>query len=82
MTNSDRISYQFPDNFIWGVATASYQIEGAVSEGGRKPSVWDTFSGTPGKILNDDTGAVACDHYHRYKEDIELMVKLGIKDYR
>ncbi|NEP50335.1 MAG: family 1 glycosylhydrolase, partial [Moorea sp. SIO3C2] len=82
MNNGDRISYQFPDNFLWGVATAAYQIEGAASEGGRKPSVWDTFSGIPGKVLNGDTGTVACDHYHRYKEDIELMVKLGIKDYR
>ncbi|OLT61617.1 GH1 family beta-glucosidase [Moorena bouillonii] len=82
MTNGDRISYQFPEKFLWGVATAAYQIEGAASEGGRKPSVWDTFSRIPGKVLNGDTGTVACDHYHRYEQDIELMVKLGIKDYR
>lgn len=75
-------SYSFPDDFTWGVATASYQIEGAVAEDGRQPSVWDTFSATPGRVLNGDTGEVACDHYHRYKEDIALMAKLGIKHYR
>ncbi len=76
------VSYQFPENFLWGTATASYQIEGAVEEGGRKPSVWDTFSATPGRVLNGDTGAVACDHYHRYEADVQLMVELGIKHYR
>lgn len=76
------MSYQFPDNFMWGAATASYQIEGAAKEGGRKPSVWDTFSTTPGRVLNGDTGAVACDHYHRYEADVQLMVELGIKNYR
>lgn len=75
-------SYQFPGNFLWGAATASYQIEGAASEGGRKPCVWDTFSAIPGRVLNGDTGAVACDHYHRYKEDVQLMAQLGIKHYR
>ncbi len=75
-------TYQFPENFSWGVATSAYQIEGAVSEGGRKPSVWDTFSAIPGRVENGDTGAVACDHYHRYKTDVELMAKLGIKHYR
>ncbi|MEW6498237.1 MAG: GH1 family beta-glucosidase [Cyanobacteriota bacterium] len=75
-------SYQFPEDFLWGAATASYQIEGAGSEGGRKPSVWDTFSATPGRVLNGDTGAIACDHYHRYEEDVQLMVQLGIKHYR
>jgi beta-glucosidase len=75
-------SYQFPDNFLWGVATSAYQIEGAASEDGRKPSVWDTFSATAGRVKNGDTGAVACDHYHRYKADVQLMATLGIKHYR
>lgn len=75
-------SYRFPDDFLWGAATSSYQIEGAVSEGGRKPSVWDTFSQTPGRVLNGDTGAIACDHYHLYEQDVQLMAKLGIKHYR
>ncbi|MCP2731042.1 GH1 family beta-glucosidase [Limnofasciculus baicalensis] len=75
-------NYKFPEDFCWGTATSSYQIEGAATEGGRKPSVWDTFSATPGRVLNNDTGAIACDHYHLYKEDIELMAELGIKHYR
>ena len=75
-------SYQFPTDFLWGAATASYQIEGAVTEGGRLPSVWDTFSATPGRVLNGDTGAVACDHYHLYEKDVQLMVQLGIQHYR
>jgi beta-glucosidase len=74
--------YKFPEDFCWGAATAAYQIEGAYREGGRKPSVWDTFSATRGKVLNGDTGAVACDHYHRYKADVQLMAELGIKHYR
>lgn len=75
-------SYQFPNDFMWGAATASYQIEGAATEGGRKPSVWDTFSATPGKIQDKTTGAVACNHYHLYESDVKLMVDLGIKHYR
>ena len=75
-------SYQFPDDFMWGIATASYQIEGATTTAGRKPSVWDTFSATPGKVLHGDTGAIACDHYHRYETDIKLMAQLGVKHYR
>lgn len=78
MTNS----YQFPDGFIWGTATASYQIEGAIAEDGRKPSVWDTFSAMPDRVKTGDTGAIACDHYHRYREDIALMAQLGLKHYR
>lgn len=73
---------QFPQDFKWGAATASYQIEGAVGEGGRGPSIWDTFSHTPGKVKNGDNGDVACDSYHRYEEDIELMKNLGISVYR
>lgn len=69
-------------NFIFGVATASYQIEGAHDEDGRTPSIWDTFSKTKGKTFNMDNGDVACDHYHRYKEDIELMKELGVDAYR
>ncbi|HEY9622539.1 MAG TPA: GH1 family beta-glucosidase [Crinalium sp.] len=75
-------SYQFPDDFMWGTATAAYQIEGAAAADGRKPSVWDTFSETPGRTLNGDTGAIACDHYHRYKNDVKLMAELGVKHYR
>ncbi|MCL2661662.1 MAG: GH1 family beta-glucosidase, partial [Acidobacteriaceae bacterium] len=72
----------FPSGFLWGSATASYQVEGAVNEDGRGPSIWDTFTHTPGKIKNGDTGDVANDHYHRYKEDIALMRNLGLKTYR
>ncbi len=72
----------FPKDFWWGAATASYQLEGAASEDGRKPSVWDTFCKTPGKVENGDTGDVACDHYHRYEEDVKLMADLGVKHYR
>src|SRR5580658_9530054 len=68
---------QFPPNFLWGCATAAYQIEGAVSEDGRKPSVWDTFSHTPGKTLHGETGDVADDSYHLYKEDVKLLKNLG-----
>ncbi|SKB00725.1 beta-glucosidase, partial [Caloramator quimbayensis] len=69
-------------NFIFGVATSSYQIEGAHDEDGRTPSIWDTFSKTKGKTFNMDNGDVACDHYHRYKEDVELMKELGVDAYR
>ena len=73
---------QFPEGFVWGAATASYQIEGGVNAGGRGRSIWDTFSHTPGKILNDDTGDVACDHYHRWAEDVALLNQLGANAYR
>jgi len=72
----------FPDGFVWGAATASYQVEGAVSEDGRGPSIWDTFAHTPGKIADGETGDVADDHYHRYAEDIRLLAELGLKAYR
>ncbi|MCX7593059.1 MAG: GH1 family beta-glucosidase [Fischerella sp.] len=74
--------YQFPRDFYWGVATAAYQIEGAVNEGGRKPSVWDTFCAIPGRVVGGDTGDIACDHYHRYETDVRLMAELGVKHYR
>jgi beta-glucosidase len=72
----------FPPDFLWGASTASYQIEGAVDEGGRGPSIWDTFSHTPGKIARGGHGDVACDHYHRYREDVELLRELGVGVYR
>src|ERR1700734_35187 len=73
---------RFPDKFIWGTATASYQVEGAVHEDGRGPSIWDTFSHTPGKTFEGQTADVADDFYHRYKEDIALMQRLGVKGFR
>jgi beta-glucosidase len=73
---------RFPPGFLWGSATASYQIEGAVDEGGRTPSIWDTFSHTPGRVERGDTGDVADDHYHRFREDISIMVRLGLASYR
>ena len=72
----------FCKDFIWGAATASYQIEGAAYEDGKGLNVWDTFSHEPGKILEGHTGDVACDHYHRFKEDVALMKEMGIKNYR
>ncbi|HYA08690.1 MAG TPA: family 1 glycosylhydrolase, partial [Gaiellaceae bacterium] len=73
---------QFPADFVWGAATASFQIEGAAHEGGRGESIWDRFCATPGKVRNGDTGEVACDFYHRYPEDVELMRELGIDAFR
>ncbi|HZC25821.1 MAG TPA: GH1 family beta-glucosidase [Actinopolymorphaceae bacterium] len=73
---------RLPDGFAYGIATASYQIEGAVHEDGRGPSIWDTFSHTPGKISDGNTGDVACDHYHRYREDIDLLAAAGATHYR
>jgi beta-glucosidase len=74
--------FTFPSGFRWGVATAAYQIEGAATEDGRGPSIWDTFSHEPGRINDGSTGDVACDHYHRYAEDVALMAELGIGAYR
>ncbi|HEX2299196.1 MAG TPA: GH1 family beta-glucosidase, partial [Pseudonocardiaceae bacterium] len=73
---------EFPRGFIWGAATASYQIEGAAHEDGRGTSIWDTFSRTPGRVFAGHTGDVACDHYHRYREDVALMAELGLASYR
>ncbi|MET9885400.1 GH1 family beta-glucosidase [Streptomyces sp. NPDC006430] len=72
----------FPAGFRWGAATAAYQIEGAATLYGRSPSIWDTFSRTPGKVLNGDTGDRAADHYHRMTEDVALLEQLGVSDYR
>jgi beta-glucosidase len=75
-------NHTFPHNFLWGAATASYQIEGAWNEDGKGESIWDRFCHTPGRVINGDTGDVACDHYHRWREDIALMRHLGLKAYR
>jgi beta-glucosidase len=72
----------FPEGFIWGASTAAYQIEGAARADGKGPSVWDTFSHTPGKVRGGDTGDIACDSYHRYREDVALMASLGLRSYR
>jgi beta-glucosidase len=72
----------FPEGFLWGTATASYQVEGAVNEDGCGASIWDTFSHTPGKVLHGDTGDIACGQYHRLEEDLDLMADLGLKAYR
>ncbi len=74
--------FVFPPAFVWGAATAAYQIEGAAAEDGRTPSMWDVFAHTPGKVANGDTGDVAADHYHRYRDDVALMADLGIAAYR
>jgi beta-glucosidase len=78
-TPTDR---RFPSGFIWGVATSAYQIEGAADADGKGPSIWDAYSHIPGKIKNGDTGDVANDHYHRYRDDVRLMRDLGAKAYR
>ncbi|MEX1336124.1 MAG: GH1 family beta-glucosidase [Candidatus Limnocylindrales bacterium] len=72
----------FPPDFLWGAATSAYQIEGGVDEGGRGPSIWDTFAHTPGKTADGDTGDVACDHYHRWSDDLDLIAGLGLRAYR
>jgi beta-glucosidase len=79
---AERAVLRFPAGFRWGVATAAYQIEGAVAADGRQPSIWDTFSRTPGRVHGGHTGDVACDHYHRYRHDVALMAELGIGTYR
>ena len=78
----DQLAARFPRSFLWGVATASYQVEGAVEADGRGKSIWDTFSHTPGRVAHGHTGDVACDQYHRYAEDVALMQELGIDAYR
>ena len=75
-------TYTFPEQFIWGVATSSFQIEGATFEDGRGPSIWDTFCAQQGKIADGSNGEVACDHYHRWSEDLDLIQSLGVNAYR
>ena len=72
----------FPEGFLWGAATSAYQIEGAPLADGAGPSIWQRFAHTPGHTVNGDTGDVACDHYHRWREDIALMKELGLQAYR
>ncbi|MFD3685132.1 GH1 family beta-glucosidase [Nocardiopsis sp. NPDC058631] len=72
----------FPPGFVFGAATAAYQIEGAAAEGGRGPSIWDTYCRTPGRVARGESGDVACDHYHRYPEDVALLQELGVDAYR
>ena len=81
-TDPARLAEPFPADFDWGVAASAYQIEGAATEAGRGPSIWDTFARKPGAIADGSTGDVACDHYHRYPEDVRLMAELGIRAYR
>ncbi len=76
------MSVKFPDGFIWGASTSAYQIEGATTEDGRGPSIWDTFARMPGATFHGDTGDIACDHYHRLESDLDLMAQLGVKAYR
>ena len=73
---------EFPEGFVWGAATAAYQIEGSPGADGRGPSIWDTFSHVRGSIVDGSTGDVACDHYHRWETDLDLMKSLGIRSYR
>jgi beta-glucosidase len=73
---------RFPEGFLWGAATAAYQIEGAAAADGRTPSIWDTFSETPGRVIGGHTGHIATDHYHRYRDDVALMKRLGLTSYR
>ncbi len=75
-------TFLFPATFMWGTSTSSYQIEGGVAEGGRTSSIWDTFCQAPGKVIGDDSGDMACDHFHRFKEDVQLMKQLGFLHYR
>jgi beta-glucosidase len=83
LTGAGQVSViELPRGFELGVATAAYQIEGAVKEGGRGASIWDTFSHTPGRVNGGDTGDIACDHYHRYVQDVSLMADLGVDSYR
>ena len=78
----ERIFHLFQDNFLWGAATSAYQIEGAAAEDGKDPSVWDEFSHVSGHIYQNETGDIACDHFHRFREDVSLMKRIGLKVYR
>jgi beta-glucosidase len=82
MKEQSALSMCFPPGFLFGAATAAYQIEGAFDEDGRRPSIWDTFSAVPGAVTHGDTGAIACDHYHRVDADLDLAAGLGLGAYR
>ncbi len=82
MLDPKALAARFPGDFIFGVATASFQIEGATKEDGRKPSIWDAFSNMPGRVHNRDNGDIACDHYHRWEQDLDLIKELGVEAYR
>ncbi|WP_102867070.1 GH1 family beta-glucosidase [Pseudovibrio exalbescens] len=82
MSNIEQLAHRFPDDFTFGVATAAYQIEGAAHEDGRKPSIWDAFSKMPGRVYRQHSGDVACDHYHRWESDLDLIKSLGVDAYR
>jgi beta-glucosidase len=82
MTGEPTTVRTFPEGFAWGVASAAYQIEGGATEGGRGPSIWDTFSHRPGTVIGGDTGDVACDHFHRWPADLDLIAELGVPHYR
>jgi len=75
-------AYRFPDRFLWGAATSAYQIEGYPLADGAGPSIWERFAHTPGRVVNNDTGDIATDHYHRYAADVDLMAELGLTSYR
>src|SRR5450756_564701 len=72
----------FKKDFVFGVATSAYQIEGAAAEDGRTPSIWDTFCRVPGKVYEGQNGDIACDHYHRYREDVRILREIGVDSYR
>ena len=72
----------FAKNFVWGAATSAYQIEGAVKGKGKGAHIWDVYTGEPGHVFEGHTGEPACDHYHRYREDVKLMKEMGLKAYR
>ncbi|MBC3919883.1 beta-glucosidase [Undibacterium sp. CY18W] len=80
--NNSSASLVFSPAFTWGVATSAYQIEGGAAADGRGPSIWDTFTHTPGKVIDGSTGDVACDHYHRYAEDVDIIASLAVDSYR
>lgn len=82
LTDLEGTRLEFPGGFVWGAATAAYQVEGAANEDGRSPSIWDTFSRTPGKVLGGETGDIAADHYHRYRDDVAMMAEIGLGAYR
>lgn len=81
-TDPVRLARPFPDDFVWGFAASAYQIEGAAADDGRAQSIWDEFARQPGAIADGATGDVACDHYHRYRDDIRLMAEIGVRAYR